>query len=168
MIADRDLVSAARSAALKSAVFTILVPGTVAGLVPGLIAELGGAAPVAALILGWVLIAVGGAAGLWCIAEFAVRGKGTPAPTDPPRELVTHGLYQLSRNPMYVAVLAVVSGQAAVRWSFNVLIYALLLWLAFDTFARLYEEPALTANFGECYVRYRERVPRWLRFRRRT
>lgn len=148
-------------AAFGTALFTVLVPAMVAGVIPALIAPaLRG--PLLLRAAGWVLVAIGGAAYLWCAVDFVMVGRGTPAPIDAPRVLVARGLYRYSRNPMYVAVLVVVAGQALVRGSARVALYALLLWLLFSAFVRGYEEPRLAARFGAAYELYRSRVPRWV------
>ena len=64
-------------------------------------------------ILRWLAIPfwVAGWAGmLWCMWAFAVRERGTPAPVDPPVELVILGLYRFVRNPMYVSGTIILLG----------------------------------------------------------
>ena len=95
-------------------------------------------------------------------ARFALQGLGTPAPVAPPKHLVVTGLYRRVRNPMYVGVLAAVSGQALLFGSVRLLEYALLLGLAVHSFVFFYEEPTLRKQFGEEYERYRASVPRWI------
>jgi protein-S-isoprenylcysteine O-methyltransferase Ste14 len=147
----------------KTLLFTLLVPGTVAVLLPRWIvaATGGGHAPAGlhgpALLLG----AAGLALYLWCALDFA-RAAGTPAPIDPPKELVARGLYRWSRNPMYVGVLAFVLAQALYAGSTWLLLYAALLFTAFHSFVVFYEEPTLARTFGGAYERYRASTPRWL------
>jgi protein-S-isoprenylcysteine O-methyltransferase Ste14 len=147
--------------ALGTLLFTVLVPGTVAGWVPVLLAGPGAAPHPLARAAGWLLISLGAALYLWCAAGF-VAGQGTPAPIDAPRTLVVRGPYRYTRNPMYVAVLTAVLGQALLHRSTSVLLYAGLLWVAFELFVRGYEEPHLASRFGATYDDYRARVPRWL------
>ena len=150
---------------LKTLLFTVLVPGTVAVLLPYWMVS---SAPNRALALGSLrytglaLIAAGALIYLWCAWNFATTGRGTPAPIDPPKELVVKGLYKHVRNPMYVGVLSVVLGQAVWFQSLTLSGYAGLLFLLFSAFVYFYEEPALTRKFGESYRRYCEAVPRWL------
>ncbi len=99
---------------------------------------------------------------LWCIADFAYTGKGTPAPVDPPKRLVVHGLYRYVRNPMYIGVLSILLGELLRFPSFQMLIYASLVFAAFESFVVFYEEPALRKKFGEPYVAYCREVNRWL------
>ena len=112
--------------------------------------------------LGLVLVVGGSALLLLCVREFYVAGKGTLAPWSPPRHLVTSGLYRRSRNPMYVAVTTVLVGWAVWFASTTLLVYALAVVVAFQLRVLLYEEPRVAASFGEEWVRYRERVRRWM------
>ena len=79
--------------------------------------------------------------------DFFAMGKGTLGPIDPPRVLVVSGLYRFTSNPMYNGVLAVIMGEA---W----------LFVLFHLFVVLYEEPALTSQFGDSCRVYRRAVPR--------
>ena len=108
------------------------------------------------------VIAVGVAILASCIVGFAVKGKGTLAPVDPPRKLVTAGLYRFVRNPMYVGGLLVLLGQAIYFQSTALLLYALGWWLAVHLFIVLYEEPHLKSIFGSDYDEYRRTVSRWI------
>jgi protein-S-isoprenylcysteine O-methyltransferase Ste14 len=147
----------------KTLLFTVLVPGTVAGLVPHWIRTATGAAPAGPLSRVFaVLLALAGLAIYgWCALDFA-RAAGTPAPIDPPKELVARGLYRYSRNPMYVGVLSLIAAQALYFASSETLFYAALLLLAFHSFVIVYDEPTLAKSFGAAYQRYRESVPRWI------
>lgn len=151
---------------LKTLLFTIVAPGTVTVLLPYLLLHsrlpggpgfLGIASPV-----GGCLIALGFAIYLWCARDFAVRGGGTPAPIDAPRELVVAGLYRFVRNPMYVGILTILLGEVVFFDSAKLAAYALCVWLTFHLFVVLYEEPHLRQVFGESYVAYCGRVSRWL------
>jgi len=157
---------------LKTAVFFVLVPGTFAGYIPyrmlarrGLwaIPELG-ARPAA----GAFLIALGIVGLLWCGWHFAVSGRGTPAPFDPPHRLVVQGLYRSVRNPMYVSVAGILIGESLFFSSAAILGYLLACWLFVHLFVVLYEEPTLREKFGDAYEEYCKQVPRWIpRFPRR-
>lgn len=115
------------------------------------------------------MIGAGAALLLWCVRDFYVAGRGTLAPWDPPRRLVSVGLYRVSRNPMYVAVLVILAGWAVAYWSAPLTIYAITVAIAFHLRAVRWEEPTLARLHGAEWTRYRERVPRWLRWRdRRT
>ena len=145
---------------IKTAIFTVLVPGVVGLYIPYRL--LGRTDLGAFRYLGLIPIALGAAIYFWCAWDFAVAGRGTPAPIDPPKELVARGLYRWVRNPMYVGVLSVVLGQALLFGSPIVAEYAVLAFAFFHLFVVLYEEPTLGAKFGEGYALYRRTVPRWL------
>ena len=154
-----------RSIALRSLVFTFLVPGTVGGYVPWVIlrgADTSFAAIPAWRWLGLVLLAVGLAIYAWCVTDFALAGRGTPAPIDPPKELVVRGLYRFARNPMYVGVLSVIAGQSWLFGSLPLALYALAVFSCFHVFVIAYEEPTLRRQFDGAYERYCTAVPRWL------
>jgi protein-S-isoprenylcysteine O-methyltransferase Ste14 len=152
--------------ALKTLIFTVLVPGTVAVLIPYRLASspaARGSMPLGNFrYFGFVLIIAGALIYLWCAWDFAFAGKGTPAPIDPPKELVVRGLYKHVRNPMYVGVLSLAFGQAIWFEAVRLIAYAGLVFVLFSAFVVFYEEPALTRKFGDRYKRYCERVPRWI------
>lgn len=146
---------------LKNLLFTFLVPGTVAGLVPWLLVGGGSLAGGPLLVVAALLFALGVSIYAWCVWDFASFGRGTPAPIDAPVKLVVRGLYRYTRNPMYVGVLTTILGWAALGASPGVLVYAVLVWGMFQGFVLLYEEPHLEREFGEEYTAYKLRVPRW-------
>jgi protein-S-isoprenylcysteine O-methyltransferase Ste14 len=154
-------------AALGSAIFFVAAPGVVAGLLPWWLTGYR-MAPAPGWLLG--LRVAGGAlllvAGLVVLvrafARFVSEGRGTPAPFAPTDILVVGGEYRYVRNPMYVAVVACVVGQAAVLGSLALLGYAVVIWLAMAAFVRWYEEPTLQARYGSHYEEYRRAVPAWV------
>ena len=150
---------------LGSAVFFCLAPGLVAGIVPGALASwhIGPAfLGLGILRVVGVALMVAGAMGLLdCFARFAFQGRGTPAPIAPTATLVVSGQYRHVRNPMYVAVVAAIFGQALLFGSTRVLGYAALVWCAFHIFVLGYEEPTLHGQFGEAYAAYHAGVHRW-------
>lgn len=145
--------------------FLVLVPGTVAGAIPFWMTGWRVHPPFLGLpvsrVVGGLLVLLGLASLVESILRFALVGLGTPAPVAPPTRLVVSGQYRLVRNPMYVAVLAIVLGQALVLGSFGLLRYAVLLWVFFSGFVLLYEEPTLRSRFGASYETYRRNVRRW-------
>ncbi len=82
-------------------------------------------------------------------ARFALQGLGTPAPIAPTRNLVVTSLYRYVRNPIYVAVVAIVLGQAVLLGDWRLIVYGALFWLAFHLFVVAYEEPTLEQTFEE-------------------
>lgn len=112
--------------------------------------------------LGWALSLAGALLALWCISTFVARGRGTPAPFDPPREFVAAGPYRYVRNPMYIGGFGVIFGAGLVLPSPSILGLAVLFLLIFHLFVLLYEEPALAGRFGDPYLRYKSSVHRWL------
>ena len=153
-------------AALGSLAFLVLAPGVVAGLIPWLITDWQplppGDGPGTLRWTGLVLIVAGLAVVLEAFARFAWEGLGTPAPVAPTRTLVVSGFYRIVRNPMYVAVTALIFGQAVLFASWAVAVYGVVIAAAFDTFVRLYEEPTLRRTYGEAYAAYCAATPRWL------
>jgi protein-S-isoprenylcysteine O-methyltransferase Ste14 len=113
-------------------------------------------------LLGLLPLAVGIALLLWCVRAFYAVGGGTLAPWDPPRRLVTSGPYQLSRNPMYLAVAAILLGWAVLYASSRLALYALLVMIACHLRVLLGEEPWAERTFGAEWESYRANVPRWL------
>ena len=153
------------AAAAGSAVFFALAPGTIVGLVPWLITDWHPGAPLSHLVplrvLGAVLVVAGTAVLVSAFARFAGEGLGTPAPVAPPAHLVVGGLYRYVRNPMYLAVVAVIIGQGLALGQPVLLGYAAAVWLTVASFVRWYEEPTLTRQFGAQYQAYRRAVPAW-------
>src|SRR5262249_29874555 len=113
-------------------------------------------------LVGVSLIALGAGINLFCGWEFAFRGKGTPAVWDPPQKLVSTGLYQYTRNPMYLGIDLLLLGEAVLFESWILLGYAILVGAGFHLFVIYYEEPTLARKFEVKYEVYRVRVPRWL------
>ena len=149
-------------AALGSVIFLVVVPGTVAGLIPWLLTGwYSSDPPVAVAVVGALLIAAGLGVLLHAFARFVIEGIGTPAPMAPTQCLVVGGLYRHVRNPMYIAVAAVIVGQALLLGRPELLVYALVFMAAVATFVRLYEEPVLSLRFGDQYAQYRRAVPAW-------
>lgn len=149
--------------ALRSLLFLILAPGMVAGYIPLVLLRSGPQVETGFLAyLAFPLWLLGGLIVLWSFWNFLAQGKGTPAPIDPPRQLVAVGFYRYVRNPMYVGVLAIIIGLFLWFGYWNLLLYAVLVFLAFHTFVTLYEEPTLKRKFGAAYEDYLRKVPRWL------
>ncbi|WP_167137084.1 isoprenylcysteine carboxylmethyltransferase family protein [Diaminobutyricimonas sp. TR449] len=148
-----------------SAIFLIVAPGVVAGLIPWLITRwdvadwgiLNGFIAAAALIL-----IIGG---IWFLlhsfARFAGEGEGTPSPLSPTEHLVVGGVYRYVRNPMYLSVVAILLGQCLLFASWMLVVYTVVAIVAVVLFVRFYEEPTLARVYGAEYDRYRKNVPGW-------
>ena len=153
------------TAALGSLLFFLIVPGTVAGVVPWALTRWEVETPLLfgplQRVAGGLLVFGGASVLIHAVIRFAVEGLGTPAPTAPTTHLVVGGLYRYVRNPMYLAVLAVVSGQALIFGQGSLGLYASFLVVAFVLFVRFYEEPTLAARYGADYDAYRRAVPAW-------
>ncbi len=153
----------------KSALFTLVVPGSVGVWIPQLLRrreEPDGPKlpldPTTSRIAGWLSVLVGAFLYVHTAWRFADEGEGTPAPIDEPEPLVVVGIYAHVRNPMYVAVLLVIVGQALLYRSLHVLWWAAGCLLGFHNRVIGWEEPHLAEKHGETYDRYREAVPRWI------
>jgi protein-S-isoprenylcysteine O-methyltransferase Ste14 len=144
------------------------VPGTVTILVPYWLLSSSPSPPLSAgpfRYFGLIPILIGAAIYFWCAWDFTFAGRGTPAPIDPPKELVVRGLYRYVRNPMYVGILSILLGEALLFSSRRLLVYTVIVFTLFFLFVTIYEEPHLKKKFGEPYRRYCNSVPRWLPLR---
>ncbi|MGW2645671.1 methyltransferase family protein [Streptomyces sp. NPDC001393] len=151
------------SAALGSALFLVLVSGSAAVLVPWWLTGgwRGGHWWLPLRLLGLLPLAAGAVVILAAFARFALEGLGTPAPVAPPARLVVSGPYRYVRNPIYVAVVAVLAGQGLLLARPVLFAYAAGAWVLTWGFVRWYEEPGLVRRFGADYERYRRQVPVW-------
>jgi protein-S-isoprenylcysteine O-methyltransferase Ste14 len=123
--------------------------------------SLGGPLPSWTELPGVAFMTFGAALALACIIWLVVRGHGTPAPFDPPRDLVAAGPYRWMRNPMYVGGAATLLGLALVLRSPAILLFVPVWWLLAHLLVLFYEEPTLRRNFGASFEEYCRRVPRW-------
>ena len=153
-------------AIVGSIVFLFVAPGIVAGVLPWWISGYRmEPAPLGFEPFRWLgvlLLALGGVLLIETIARFALQGLGTPAPIAPTKTLVVTGSYRFVRNPMYVAVISLILGQALLFGSVWTLVYGLFGWLIVHLFVLGYEEPTLSHSYGEQYDRYRANVRRWI------
>lgn len=153
-------------AILGSAIFLVLAPGFVAGMVPWWVSHWRVETALLGLPLlrfaGGVLLAAGAIFLLDSFGRFAIQGVGTPAPVFPTQHLVVTGLYRYVRNPMYVAVTSTILGQGLIFGNVELLEYGSIVWLLFHLFVLAYEEPTLRASLGAEYAAYCAEVPRWI------
>jgi protein-S-isoprenylcysteine O-methyltransferase Ste14 len=149
---------------LRTIIFTIVVPGFWTVVMPYWLLPRGAQPDLHGVgAVGWLFIAGGiqlyFACAFW---GFALRGRGTPAPIDPPKKLVEEGPYRIVRNPMYWSVAFVLLGEALVFHSLTLAGLAAALFAGANLFVLFYEEPVLRRKFGDQYEDYCRRVPRWL------
>ena len=154
---------------LKVALFTLVVPGSIAVLIP--------------LLIKWDRPVAGGAT-LWLglawpsspLQRFSISAaSGTsrspaaapPPPIDAPKRLVTNGVYRYSRNPIYVAVLIAIAGWASLFQAPVLLIYGVVLFALYSFFVQRHEEPHLAREYGDEYTAYIATTARWLPHPRR-
>jgi protein-S-isoprenylcysteine O-methyltransferase Ste14 len=148
---------------VKSLLFLVVVPGIVAGLIPLTLLQNGPQFQTGVfsyLALPFWITGIGIL--LWCFWDFSRKGKGTPAPIDPPKELVVSGLYRYVRNPMYIGVFLVLIGHFLWFGYWALLVYAVFFLIPVHLFVTLYEEPNLKQRFGSMYEKYLSEVPRWI------
>lgn len=145
--------------------FFAVAPGSVAALIPWWLTGWRLREPFSywwpVRSLGIPLAIAGALVLVFAFARFVGEGLGTPAPVAPPSQLVIGGLYRFVRNPMYLAILAAIAGQALLLWQPVLLLYGALVGVAFVAFVLGYEEPALGRKFGAQYEAYRRAVPGW-------
>ena len=151
----------------RNILFTILYPGIVAGLIPfwiigdkandvfNKLAKLHQFAGLFSFITGFIIMT-------WCIASFAVKGRGTLSPVDPTKKLVVSGLYRFSRNPMYIGVMLILTGETLFFASYSLCVYSLIVFAGFNIFIIFNEERRLKKDFGNDYDNYCKKVRRWI------
>jgi protein-S-isoprenylcysteine O-methyltransferase Ste14 len=153
-------------AILGSALFLVAAPGVAAGLIPWWLTRWALRPPFLGFELtravGAMLILAGVLALVGSFARFALQGLGTPAPVAPTQHLVVTGLYRFVRNPMYLAVVAIIVGQALALGDWRLIVYGAVFWVVCHVFVVAYEEPTLRRTFGPEYEAFRSNVPRWV------
>ena len=148
-------------AAWGSVLFFMVAPAVVAGVVPWSITRYTDLVESPVAVLGLAVVALGLAALVACFVQFVREGRGTPAPIAPTEELVVGGLYRWVRNPMYLAVGAMILGQAVAFASIGVLVWFALFAVAVVSFVAAYEQPTLRNTYGTSYDAYCRAVPAW-------
>ena len=114
------------------------------------------------VVVGVILMIAGGVLGLACVGVFVIRGKGTAAPFDAPREFVAVGPYRYVRNPMYIGGLTMLVGFGFFELSVSMVVFSVVWLFAAHCFVVYYEERTLEHRFGESYLAYKKKVNRWL------
>ena len=147
---------------IRNLVFIVVVPGLGGAWLPWWIVTRHGSTATPAAWEAVPVIAAGTALYVWCVWNFATVGHGTPGPWDAPSRLVAAGPYRWVRNPIYLAALLIVLGQAWLFLSLPLLAYAGAMAIFFHLFVIGYEERALRRSFGSTYLEYRRMVSRWI------
>jgi protein-S-isoprenylcysteine O-methyltransferase Ste14 len=149
--------------ALKSLLFLIVAPGMVAGYIPLVLLSSGPRIETGLFAYLALPLWLGGAVILlWSFWNFVHEGDGTPAPADPPKELVVVGFYRYVRNPMYFGIFMMLGGYFLWFGYWSLLIYVVIVSVIIHLFVVLYEEPTLRKKFGASYDVYLECVSRWI------
>jgi protein-S-isoprenylcysteine O-methyltransferase Ste14 len=152
---------------LRNLFYAIVQPGLVVVFIPWFLLHYGDYEPVSLPLSFWryaglAVFCLGAVVLLDCILRFALQGGGTLSPIDPTKKLVTAGFYRYSRNPMYLAVIAMLAGEAIFFHSGMLWAYLAVMFVLFNTFIHLVEEPRLRREFGEAYAEYCDKVGRWV------
>ena len=147
---------------IRNFLFTVVVPGLGAVWIPWWLLSRSGVISEPVAWQAVALIGIGAALYFWCLSVFAIVGRGTPGPWDAPRRFVTVGPYRWVRNPIYIAALLVVVGEAWLFRSLPLLLYAGAMAIFVHLFVVGYEEPTLRRSLGETYAEYLRTVPRWI------
>jgi protein-S-isoprenylcysteine O-methyltransferase Ste14 len=111
--------------------------------------------------LGAILLVAGLSVLVQAFVRFVAEGRGTPVPAAAPERLVVGGPYRHVRNPMYVAMLAAIVGQALLLGQLRLLLFPAIFWSGVAAYVCWREEPALVGRFGADYEAYRRAVPAW-------
>ena len=110
---------------------------------------------------GFVVLAAGLLMLAWAAGSF--RQQRTPLiPFREPTALVDSGLYRISRNPMYLGMVLVMTGLAIRLGTVSPWLVIPLFVLVIDRRFIRDEERLMEAQFGASYREYCERVRRWL------
>src|SRR5580698_5038357 len=150
------------SLVVRNVVFTIVVPGLGGVWAPLSIAARAGHGLTPVAWEAMPVIAAGAGLYVWCVWNFAAVGDGTPGLWDAPTRVVATGPYRWVRNPIYIAALLVVAGEAWLFTSLPLLAYAAAMAVCFQVFVVGYEERVLRRRFGRAYAEYQSTVGRWI------
>jgi len=147
---------------LRALLAFLMVPVVITGIIPLILSMYDPYKGQGHLLGGVLILGFGLTILIWCVRDFYVSGKGTLAPWDPPKNLVTIGLYRYVRNPMYVGVFFILSGWTISTASPLIFGFTLLLFIAFYFRVKQHEEPWAERTFGREWYTYKSNVPRWL------
>lgn len=137
---------------------TVLVPLWIARNARVMFVVPGAATDFALVAAGLLCLALGSWLLVTTVALFWTRGRGTPAPWDPPRVFVVEGPYRYVRNPMIGGVIFILIAEALILRSRPHAEWAALCFVINLIYIPLLEEPMLDARFGASYREYRRHV----------
>jgi protein-S-isoprenylcysteine O-methyltransferase Ste14 len=112
-------------------------------------------------VAGWALIASGIFLLLSSLWRFLIS-KNTLIPIKPAQSLQTSGIYAISRNPMYLALLCIYGGIAIFKGNLWTFIMAPIVVFIIQSYVIKKEEQYLMRAFGDLYLEYTKRVRRWI------
>lgn len=129
-----------------------------AGLLPGLSFAIPGSPLVAlGIVMTGVVVALLG------VLEFRTAGTTVdPRAPEQSASLVVRGVYRVSRNPMYVGFLLMLTGWAVFLGNIASLLLLPVFILYMNRFQIVPEEQYMREKFGEAYAQYQATVRRWL------
>lgn len=113
-------------------------------------------------IIGFILFILGVSIFIYCSALFSKLGKGTPAPVEPPKKLVITGIYRFTRNPIYIGYFFIFLAEFLIFGRLLLLFYLAFMIISIHLYVVYYEEPILKKRFGDSYIEYTKKVPRWI------
>lgn len=157
-----------RRLAGRAALQVILFSGLVLGVLPALVLQLTGGSLDSLLTRPrWLvsiflqLILLAAIPGLTAVQEFCERGLGTPLPYDPPRRLVSSGVYAYVANPMQISTVLVVSALGLALANPWIAAGAVIALAYGAGLAAWHENMETASRFGKTWTRYRSHVRAW-------
>lgn len=112
--------------------------------------------------IGWIVFALSMAVLFSLIDMHFKTGRITPIGIEAPKKLITTGLYKHSRNPIYLAIIAMFLGRFLIKGDFLLLVSFVVSIPLLHLTVVYKEEPELYDKFGKSYKKYCADVPRWL------
>lgn len=113
-------------------------------------------------------LVIGAILALWAVYTF-VKTRGSPVPLNPPKKLVTIGLYSQVRNPMLLGWFLMLLGLGILLNSISLIfIFTPIFILLNVVYIKTIEEKEMEKKFGEQYLKYKKSVPMFIpRFHRK-
>lgn len=153
----------------RTTILVLAFAGTFVGIVPAaIVAAAGGSLTDALPSSRWLLSLAAQALfipvviGLTAVQEFVARGHGTPLPYDPPRRLVTSGIYAYVANPMQLSMTLLFPMLGLMMHSWHVAAAGVMAYVYSSGIAGWDEDEDLRGRFGPRWNEYRGAVRRWV------